>query len=244
MIYQKILQSRNHARLFSLLIDPENHTRESLIRLVTEADRAPVDFILVGGSLLSQGLDRTIQTLKGHTSLPVILFPGSIMQVSSHADGIFLLSLISGRNPELLIGNHVLASKMIRKSGLEVIPTGYLLIEGGSTSSVEYVSNTKPLPADKPELISATALAGELLGHRLIYLEAGSGASQSIFPEIIREIKQHIQLPLVVGGGLKEPRDVHRVAQAGADMVVVGNALEADPSKIKDMTAVLRSPLQ
>ena len=244
MIYEKIYEARGKHKLLGLLIDPENHSRSSLIRLVKEADAAHADFILVGGSLLSQTLDHSIQMIKGHTDIPVLLFPGSLMQVSPHADGILLLSLISGRNPDLLIGNHVLAANMIKKSALEVIPTGYILIGGEQVTSVEYISNTKPIPAGKTDLISATAMAGELLGHQLIYLESGSGASQPLQPSIIREVKKYVALPIIVGGGLQSPDDIHRVCLAGADMVVVGNALEKDPLLIRDMTAVVRSSLQ
>jgi len=244
MILETIHQARGKSKIFCLLIDPENHTRSSLVRLVEEANQAHVDFILVGGSLLSQTLDHSIRMIKEHTGIPVVLFPGSLMQVSPHADGILFLSLISGRNPDLLIGNHVLAAKMISKSGLEVIPTGYILLGGEQVSSVEYISNTKPIPAQKTDLVSATALAGELLGHQLIYLESGSGAAQPVYPQIIREVKKHVALPLAVGGGLQTPDDVHRVCLAGADVVVVGNALEKDPLMIRDMTAVTRSSLQ
>jgi len=240
MIYNKILESRNHKPLFSLLIDPEKHTRQSLRHLVIKAHEAGVDFILTGGSLLSQRLDQSIQTIKGHTDVPVLLFPGNLMQVSPHADGILFLSLISGRNPDLLIGNHVLSAKMIRDSGLEVIPTGYILVEGGGITSVEYISNTKPIPSDKTDIITSTALAGELLGHKLIYLESGSGASHSVYSRLIREVKRQVALPLVVGGGLKKPEDVHRIARAGANMVVVGNALEDKPDQLGEMTAALR----
>jgi len=244
MIYEKIHQAQGKSKIFCLLIDPENHTHSSLLRLVEEADQAHADFILIGGSLLSQTLDQSIRMIKENTGIPVVLFPGSLMQVSPHADGILFLSLISGRNPDLLIGNHVLAANMVRKSGLEVIPTGYILIGGEGVSSVEYISNTKPIPAQKTDLITATALAGELLGQRLIYLESGSGAAQPVHPQIIREVKKHVALPLAVGGGLQTPDDVHRICLAGADVVVVGNALEKDPLMIRDMTAVTRSSLQ
>ncbi|HKL37604.1 MAG TPA: geranylgeranylglyceryl/heptaprenylglyceryl phosphate synthase, partial [Bacteroidales bacterium] len=173
--------------------------------------------------------------------IPVVLFPGNLMQVSPHADGIFFLSLISGRNPDLLIGNHVLSARMIKNSGLEVIPTGYILINGGSTSSVEYISNTKPIPANKTDIITATALAGELLGHKLIYLESGSGAAQPAYFDLVNEIKKQVALPLIVGGGLKKPSDLENLCQSEADMVVVGNAIEQNPDILTDMTTALRT---
>jgi putative glycerol-1-phosphate prenyltransferase len=241
MIYEKIKDTGKDSPLFALLIDPEKHHTQSLRHLVGQAERAAVDLILVGGSLLSQRLDQSIRVIKEHTSTPVVLFPGNLMQVSPYADGILFLSLISGRNPDLLIGNHVLSARMIKNSGLEVIPTGYILINGGSTSSVEYISNTKPIPTGKTDIITATALAGELLGHRLIYLESGSGANQPAYSELIGEVKKQVSLPLVVGGGLKTPDDLKNLCQTGADMVVVGNALEQNPDMLTDMTAALRS---
>ena len=241
MIYEKIKNTHKATPLFALLIDPEKHNWQSLKHLAHQAETAAVDLILVGGSLLSQGLDQSIRLIKEHTSIPVVLFPGNLMQVSPYADGILFLSLISGRNPDLLIGNHVLSARMIKNSGLEVIPTGYILINGGNTSSVEYISNTKPIPAGKTDIITATALAGELLGHRLIYLESGSGATQPAYHQLVEEIKNQVSLPLVVGGGLKSPNDLKNLCQSRADMVVVGNALEQNPDMLPDMTAALRT---
>lgn len=244
MIYRKIQDSHhNRKKLFSLLIDPENYDQKSLGYVMKQAHSAQVDFILIGGSLLSNSLDQTIQIIRGHTDIPVILFPGSLMQVSSNADAILFLSLISGRNPELLIGNHVLAANMLKHSGLEVIPTGYILVNGGTTSSVEYISNTKPIPIDKPDIIASTAIAGELLGQRLIYLESGSGAHQSVYSEVIKNVKDQINIPLVVGGGLNAPEDVERVCRSGADVVVVGNAIEQNPDNLKAMSSVIKEIL-
>ena len=242
-IYDKIINNYNKHKLFSLLIDPEKYDQQSLDHIIKLANSTGVDFILVGGSLLSDTLERTIQLIKNNTDIPVVLFPGNLMQVSRHADGILFLSLISGRNPELLIGNHVLAANMIKKSGLEVIPTGYILINGENKSSVEYISNTKPIPGDKPDIIASTAIAGELLGHRLIYLESGSGANQSVYPQVIKYVKKHINIPLVVGGGLKTPNDVKKVCSAGADIVVVGNAIEESPDNLKAMSSVIKEKL-
>ena len=233
MIYQTIEENRHKKKLFSLLIDPENYDQKSLIHIINEAESSRIDFILVGGSLLSSTLEATIQIIRDHTDLPVILFPGSLMQISFHADGILFLSLISGRNPELLIGNHVKAAHMIRKSQLEVIPTGYILVNGGTTSSVEYISNTKPIPVHKPDIVTSTAMAGEMLGHQLIYLEAGSGASKPLYSEVIKHVKEHIHIPLIVGGGLKSPDDAEKACRAGADMIVVGNTLEQNPDNLK-----------
>jgi len=160
----------NNTKLFALLIDPDKHTQKSLAALSSLAEKNGVDLILVGGSLLNNNIDHSIQIIKKYTKIPVLLFPGSLLQITDKADGILLLSLISGRNPDLLIGNHVIASARIRKSNLEVFPTGYILIEGGKSTSVEYMSNTKPIPADKTDIAIATAMAGEMLGLRYIYL--------------------------------------------------------------------------
>jgi putative glycerol-1-phosphate prenyltransferase len=243
MIYKKILHAYNKRKLFSLLIDPENYDNKGLVYVTEKAHSAQVDFILVGGSLLSSTLDHTITIIKDHTDIPVILFPGSLMQISTMADGILFLSLISGRNPELLIGNHVAAANMLKQSGLEIIPTGYILINGGNTSSVEYISNTKPIPAAKSDIIASTAIAGELLGHKLIYLESGSGANRSVYTEAIRFVRNQINVPLVVGGGLKSTEDVDRICQSGADMVVVGNAIEKQPEMLHKMTSVIKEIL-
>lgn len=243
MIYNKIIHNYKKQKLFSLHIDPEKYDQKSLDHVIKLANAAKVDFILTGGSLLSDTLDQIIKMIKNSTDIPIILFPGNLMQISHHADGILFLSLISGRNPELLIGNHVLAANMLKKSSLEVIPTGYILINGGNTSSVEYISNTKPIPEDKPEIIASTAMAGELLGHRLIYLESGSGANQPVYPEAIKHVKEHINLPLIVGGGLNTPEDVEKVCRAGADMVVVGNAIEIYPENLKPMSFVIKENL-
>ena len=242
-IYQRILNNITKQKLFALLIDPEKYDQKSLNHVIQLTNEAHVDFILVGGSLLSDILDPAIESIKKSTDIPVILFPGNLMQVSNKADGILFLSLISGRNPELLIGNHVLAANMLKKSGIEVIPTGYILINGDTTSSVEYISNTKPIPCDKSDIIASTAIAGELLGHKLIYLESGSGANQSVYSEVINYVKKHINIPLVVGGGLKTPDDVERVCRSGADMVVVGNAIEDYPDNLKPMSSVIKGKL-
>jgi putative glycerol-1-phosphate prenyltransferase len=236
MIIQRINNSSSERKLFALLLDPENYSEREAANVSQEADRAGVDFILVGGSLISKPLDGFIQTIKLNCSIPVIIFPGSAMQVSPEADGIFYLSLISGRNPEFLIGNHVISSKILQKTDIEIIPTGYILVSGGKgVSSVEYISNTKPIPEDKPDIIVSTALAGQYLGLKAIYLEGGSGARAAIPGEVITEVKKNIKVPLIVGGGLKTKEDVNVACRAGADMVVVGNAIEQGSYKLHEM---------
>ena len=194
--------------------------------LLEALNRNRVDFILVGGSLVSVSVDETVSLLKKNTRVPVILFPGNVLQISPRADGILLLSLISGRNPEFLIGNHVIAAPVLRKSSLEIIPTGYILVENGRTTSVEYMSNTKPIPADKTDLAVATAVAGEMLGHKLIYLEAGSGARDYVNATMIREVRSQISIPLIVGGGIENGDQIRETYRAGADIIVVGSVIE------------------
>ncbi len=226
MIYEDILSKLKTGKLFAILVDPDKHDEESLARLAGLTEQSPIDFILVGGSLVSGSVDETVHTLKRVTGLPILLFPGNILQISPNADGILLLSLISGRNPEFLIGNHVIAAPVLKKIDIEIIPTGYILIENGRTTAVEYISNTKPIPADKIELTVATAMAGEMLGHKMLYLEAGSGALEPVNSEMIREVKKNTGIPLIVGGGIYTAAQARQIYHAGADIIVVGSVLE------------------
>ncbi|MGM0503516.1 MAG: geranylgeranylglyceryl/heptaprenylglyceryl phosphate synthase [Bacteroidota bacterium] len=220
---------KNNNKLFALLIDPDHHSEESLKEITNKANQTSVDLILIGGSLLNNAIDNSIHLIKKHTTIPVILFPGSLLQLSSKADGILLLSLISGRNPDLLIGNHVVAASYLKNSNLEILPTGYILVNGGKTTSVEYMSNTTPLPSDKPDIAVSTAMAGEMLGLRFIYLEAGSGAEISLTTQMISQVKNNINIPLIVGGGIRTPEDIQRIVSAGADIIVSGTAMEQNP---------------
>jgi putative glycerol-1-phosphate prenyltransferase len=229
---------RSGKKVFALLIDPEKHTRQTLAGTLDIAARSAVDLVLIGGSLTSRPIDETIETIREALSVPLILFPGNLLQLSGKADGILLLSLLSGRNPEYLIGNHVLASLYLKRSGMEIIPTGYLLIDGHHLSSVEYISNTRPIPANKAEIVVATALAGEQLGLKLIYLEAGSGADTRITEEVVAQVKQNISIPLIVGGGIRTPEDIRQLYKAGANCVVVGTAVEQDESILPSLAAV------
>jgi phosphoglycerol geranylgeranyltransferase len=240
MIYPHILQTLKTRKLFILLIDPDKEDNTSLGKLLDTAGQCNVDLLLVGGSLISAPLDEPLAFIRSKTSLPVVLFPGSLLQVSPHADGILLLSLISGRNPEYLIGNHVIAAPLLKHSGLEIIPTGYILVENGRSTSVEYISQTKPIPADKMDIATATAMAGEMLGLKLLYLEAGSGAMRTVPAEIVRSVKQNTSIPLFVGGGIRTPGDVKAMYDAGADAVVVGTAVEHDPEMLCPMASVPR----
>jgi putative glycerol-1-phosphate prenyltransferase len=221
----------------AVLIDPDKVSdRVQLQHLIDLASENCVDFFLVGGSLVTTtNLTEIISQIKQNVNLPVILFPGNAMQVEPAADGILFLSLISGRNPELLIGQHVVAAPVIRNTRLEVLPTGYMLINSGRATSVAYVSNTIPLPDDKYSLAACTALAGEMLGLKLIYLDAGSGAEKEISAKMINAVRRAVSVPLIVGGGINTPDKAQAALQAGADMIVIGNALEQDPNLLIDI---------
>lgn len=226
------LKDRSKKRI-ALLVDPDGYDNDSLEGLIGFINSYPPDLLLVGGSILFKPIDITITALKLGTRLPVFIFPGNLYQLSDRADGILFLSLISGRNPEFLIGNHVLAAPHLGRSGIEVIPTGYLLIGDGKMSSVEYMSNSTPIPGDKADIAVATAMAGEMLGLKSLYLEAGSGASHSVEPALVRTIRKGISLPLIVGGGIRSTDTASELFSAGADMIVVGNAVEKDPGLIQ-----------
>lgn len=235
-IYSSLFTGKKKS--FVLLIDPEKLGIETLKRTIESASQAHVDAILVGGSLTSLPIDETLVLIKSLTPIPLVLFPGSLLQLSSKADGILLMSLLSGRNPEYLIGNHVLASQFLKRSGLEIIPTGYILIDGHYLSSVEYMSNTRPIPSDKTDIIVATALAGEQLGLKLIYLEAGSGSNDRVNEAIVAEVKNNVEIPLIVGGGIRTTEDIRRLYKAGANGVVVGTAVENDYRILPTLAAV------
>lgn len=213
----------------AVLLDPEKEAIDQIERKVNKINAAPATHIFVGGSTMQTNqLEQLVQEIKCHTELPVVLFPGDEHQITEAADGLLFLSLISGRNPEYLIEKQVRSIPKLLKSELEIIPTGYLLIDSGSLSSVERVSNTKPLSKNDREQIVHTAKAGELLGMKLIYLEAGSGASETITPSIIKEVKSVLKIPLIVGGGIRSLDQLDALYEAGADMVVVGTAFEQD----------------
>ncbi len=194
---------------------------------------ARADLILVGGSLLTaDGFDQCVRRVKELSDRPVVLFPGSPGQLSSHADALLFLSLISGRNPELLIGHHVTAAPTVKALGLETIPTGYMLVDGGRTTTAHYVSQTSPIPHDKPGIAAATASAGELLGLRTIYMDTGSGAPRTVDPAMVEAVRCAVDLPIIVGGGIRTAEQARALCGAGADMLVVGTAFEEDPERV------------
>lgn len=239
MIYKRIAEGKHQGRrMLSVLIDPDKVNEKHLDRICRYADQAEVDFFFVGGSLLTQGdIARTIAGIKKRSEIPVIIFPGNHQQVDERADAILLLSLISGRNPDLLIGQHVLAAKRLKSSEIEIIPTGYILVDGGNMTTVQYVSGTAPIPTDQPEIAATTALAGEQLGMKLIFLEAGSGAKNPAPLSMVRAIRQEINIPLIVGGGIRTPEKAEEIYSAGADIVVVGNQFETTPELIFEIAA-------
>jgi putative glycerol-1-phosphate prenyltransferase len=208
-----------------------------LERTVQNACMAKADLIFVGGSLLTSAtFDRCVALVKQWSDRPVVLFPGSPAQLSRHADAVLFLSLISGRNPELLIGHHVTAAPTIRALGIEAIPTGYMLIDGGRPTTVSYVSQTLPIPQDKPGIAAATAIAGELLGLRTVYMDTGSGAIRTVSPEMTAAVRKSVDLPIIIGGGIRDAATARALADAGADVLVVGTVFEEDPEQIFAMS--------
>jgi phosphoglycerol geranylgeranyltransferase len=237
-VYSSIVEKANKGKKqLAVLIDPDKNGKKEFENCARISADAGVDYFFVGGSLLiNNQLDDCIKTLKENSSIPTILFPGNTLQMSWKADAILFLSLISGRNAEMLIGRHVIAAPYLRLSPLEVISCGYMLIESGKQTAVQYMSNTVPIPADKNDIAICTAIAGEMLGLKLIYLEAGSGAIHPVPVEMIESVKSNLTIPLIVGGGIRTPEKAIEQCNAGSDLLVVGNAFEKDSSLIKEMT--------
>ena len=224
----------NSDRKLAILIDPESHEPSELTGFIKAVVDAEPDLILVGGSYIANSnIDDCIKEIMALTNIPVILFPGHMNQMSIHSDAVLLLSLISGRNPDLLIGQHVLAAPALSRMKERVIPTGYILIDGGVSTSVSYISNTTPIPSGKSQLVASTAMAGELFGLKQIYLDAGSGAPNPISTSTIRAVKSSIQLPLIVGGGIRTRAQANNAWEAGANLVVIGNVIEEKRDSIK-----------
>lgn len=227
-IRQQILEAKsNGQKLLAVLLDPDKIVLENLDHLIEKINQSPATHVFVGGSIVQNTiLEELITALKQKTNLPVILFPGDPSQISPKADGILFLSLLSGRNPDYLIEYQVQAAPILKKTNLEVISTGYILIESGNETAVARVSKTKPLSRENLDLVLATAQAGEMLGNQLIYLEAGSGAKQSVPTEMIELVAQNIQIPVIVGGGIVDLHGIQKAYKAGADLVVIGTAFE------------------
>jgi phosphoglycerol geranylgeranyltransferase len=226
MLYRNWIEAKKKGeKILAILLDPDKVDFDELDNLAAKIERAGAQIILVGGSrVFTDRMDELVLELKDRTSIPVVLFPGNPSQISLHADGILFLSLLSGRNPDYLIGHHVKAAPVLAASQLEIIPTGYILVDGGKQTAVARVSNTQPL--DAQEEIINTAIAGQLLGQQLIYLEAGSGAAKSVSTEIVKQVAMQLEIPLIVGGGIRSKSKINEIFEAGADIVVIGTAFE------------------
>lgn len=241
-VYDIILRNKQEGRkMIAVLIDPDKCFERSFAGIVAALKETPPDFIFVGGSLINEAFDSIIHILKEELDIPVVLFPGDASQITSEADAILYLSLISGRNPEFLIGQHVKSAKNLIKSGLEVISTSYLLIDGGRRTSVEYLSNTTPIPSDKADIALSTVLAGELIGHKLCYLEAGSGALHPVPCSMITHISNNFSNPIIVGGGIRETKTMIEMFKCGADLLVFGNSVEENPRRINEFVTAVRT---
>lgn len=223
------------------MLDPDKVEQDAFSALLDQTTRFPVDFFFVGGSLVTHYTHgELIAAVRRYDSdTPVILFPGNSLHIDPSADGILLLSLISGRNPEFLIGQHVIAAPLLKKSGLEILPTGYMVVDSGTQTTVSYISGTMPLPHDKPSVAACTAMAGEMLGLQLMYLDAGSGARWPVSAAMIEAVREAVDLPIVVGGGINTPERAAAALEAGADLIVVGNSLEKDPHLLPELVAVV-----
>lgn len=244
-VYSDLMHARRErGGGFLLLIDPDRTPEQMNLRLCEAARDCGVDALLVGTSFLIEAdFAAAVRAIKERTDLPVIIFPGSHAQITPAADAVLFTSLISGRNPDYLIGEQARGAPLVKRYGLEPIPTGYMLIESGATTSVQYVSGTQPVPADKHDIACAHALAAQYLGMQLVYLEAGSGAAKPVPPEMIRRVSEYVDIPLLVGGGLSTPEDCSAQIEAGASFVVVGSSVESDPrfAHLRDLAAAVHS---
>ena len=229
-------------RAFAVLVDPDNtdaHQCEGLARAAVENQ---VGFFFVGGSLITgSGLNAAIRALQAHANIPIVLFPGSNLHMDMSADAILFLSLISGRNPDFLIGQHVVAAPILKRSRLEILSTGYMLIDSGRQTTVSYISNTTPIPHDKADVAACTAMAGEMLGMGLIYLDAGSGAQKPVSARMIAAVRRAVEVPLIVGGGITTTAQADDALNAGADLIVVGNGIERNPDLLAEIAGRVRA---
>jgi phosphoglycerol geranylgeranyltransferase len=218
----------------ALLLDPDKAKGELLLRILKNAKESNADYIFAGGSLTFTSIDLLISEIRKQCSIPVVLFPGNLLQLTLSADIILLLSLISGRNPELLIGNHVIAAPHLSTVREKLVSVGYILISCGKSTSVEYISQTEAVPSNKPEIAVATAMAGEMLGLKMIYLEAGSGAENPVPVNLIKAVRQNISIPLAVGGGIKRSGEIEAIFEAGANLIILGNGCEKNPELLTE----------
>ena len=235
-------RKENSQKSFAVLIDPDKVNLDNLTNLLDLCIEYHADYIFVGGSLITNYvMGDVIAKIKSYTNIPVVLFPGNSLHIDNQADAILLLSLISGRNPDFLIGQHVISAPVLRKSGLEILPTGYILIDSGRQTTVSYISNTTPIPYDKPGIAACTAMAGEMLGLKLTYLDAGSGAMNPVSPEMIAAVRQSVDTPIIVGGGINSIKKAKNALSAGADVIVVGNGIEENIDLLKEIAFAVSS---
>lgn len=242
-IYDSLKQKKeNGDKSLAILIDPDKMRLKHLEQVIRLSVDAKVDYFFIGGSLIvNDMLDNVLSEIKKACDIPMVLFPGNSFQLSYKADALLFLSLISGRNAELLIGKHVITAPYLKMSPLEIISTGYILIDGGVNSTVQYMSNTSPIPNAKDDIAMCTAMAGEMLGLKLMYLDAGSGAINPVSTSMIENVSGATQVPLIVGGGIRSAEKAFENVKAGADLIVVGNAIEKDPSLIKEMASAIHN---
>ncbi|WP_235298109.1 geranylgeranylglyceryl/heptaprenylglyceryl phosphate synthase [Portibacter marinus] len=243
MIYNNLVEAKSKGlKKLAVLIDPDKLRITSMEHIVKNAMDHNIDYFFIGGSLIvNDQLDAVLARLKKECDIPLILFPGNSMQLSYKADAILFLSLISGRNPELLIGTHVISAPYLKLSPLEIISTGYMNIDGGVSTTVSYMSNTNPIPKDKVDIAVCTAIAGEMLGMKTIYLDAGSGAKYPVSKDMIESVRGSVEIPIITGGGIRNPEKAFENVSAGADVVVIGNAIEQDPGLVAEMAAAVHS---
>lgn len=241
-IYEQLLQKQHQRqKQFAVLLDPDNLTSSTCEQLIQISHTNSIDYFFIGGSLVFKTNQAAlISLIKQKSNIPVLLFPSSSLHIDAQADGILLLSLISGRNPEFLIGQHVISAPILKASNLQILPTGYLLIDSGQPTTASYMSGTIPLPHDKPSIAASTALAGEQLGLHLIFLDAGSGAQHPVSEEMINLVRQTVLLPLIVGGGINTVAKAKSALLAGADVIVVGNEIERNPGFVTEVAAVVK----
>ncbi|HEX8549009.1 MAG TPA: geranylgeranylglyceryl/heptaprenylglyceryl phosphate synthase [Cytophagaceae bacterium] len=228
LIYKGLLSTyKTGQKAFAVLLDPDKLYQKNAEEIIKAAESCNIDYFFVGGSILTQDfLEEVILEIKRKTNIPVIIFPGSNQHISKKADGILLLSLISGRNPEFLIGQHVISAPILKESGLEILPTGYMLVDCGSQTTVSYISNTTPIPYDKNDIAACTAMAGEMLGLKLIFLDGGSGAAKPVHKKMIASVRKAVDVPIIVGGGINSSSKALDALSAGADLIVIGNGIE------------------
>lgn len=243
VLYNNIVAGKKEGKKrFVVLLDPDKTKLSKVDKIVESSVDAGVDIFFLGGSLVVNNmLDKVIGDIKAKCDIPLVLFPGDSFQLSYKANALLFLSLISGRNADLLIGKHVITAPYLKMSGLEIISTGYMLIDGGIPTSVSYMSNTYPIPKDKNDIALCTALAGEMLGLKTIFMDAGSGAKHPVSPEMIEAVSGALSIPLIVGGGIRSPEKCLAAARAGADAIVVGDAIEKDPILIREMAEAVHS---